>query len=71
MKFTSYYAANKKRKALTNGFDWAAGKILRKELTPGEIERNYISGVTNSYDLGVVEAINVLCDLKVVVDDRI
>ena len=71
MKFDSYCKQNRERRTLISGYDWAAGELLRKKLTPGEIMRNYISSTTNSFDAGAVEAINVLCDLKVVVDDRV
>ena len=63
-----------------NGYDWAAGALLRKDKTPMEIE-SMIDGPEmdiprnafgDAFDNGASDAItDITCDLVVVKDDRI
>jgi hypothetical protein len=55
-----------------NGFDYAAGALLRKEETPISLEAQWWHN-TNSgaFDRGVMRATYTLIDLKVVEDDSL
>jgi hypothetical protein len=60
---SSYFKTSKersKKEQYINGFDYAAGKLLRKELTPQELEKYIIYIDYDSFDRGIVDAINKL-----------
>ena len=56
------------RKAYDQGFDWAVGALLRKELTPAEIE-GYCWGSSDPFDKGATAATNTACT-TVILDNR-
>lgn len=70
-KWLSNYRKKKKEKSkkeqYNTGYDYAAGKLLRNECTPLELE-SYID--YDPFDYGMIDAINKLCDLGVVEDNR-
>ena len=62
-----WYCKRKQEKYITewlNGYDWAAGVLLRKEETPLSIEAIY-GHDSSAFDLGVYTAIDTILRLKV------
>jgi hypothetical protein len=57
---SNYRKKNKEKKQYINGFDYAAGKLLRNESTPHELESHIIYIDYDSFDRGIVDAINKL-----------
>jgi hypothetical protein len=52
-----------KKKQRNNGFDYAAGKLLRNELTPQELEKNIFYIDYDPFDCGIIAAIIKLKEL--------
>ena len=66
-------AERRKQKALRDGYDYAAGAILRGEMTPFQLEAQYISFPgegASEFDFGMRAAVNRLVELNAVTDDR-
>lgn len=64
-------------KAYVSGYDWAAGKLLRKEMTPSQVEAQcdtssvfHEGAMMKAFDTGAQHAIDVLVDAGVVDEDR-
>jgi hypothetical protein len=60
---TNYRKKNKERsekEQYISGFDYAAGKLLRKELIPQELEKHIIYIDYDPFDRGIIDAINKL-----------
>lgn len=53
-----------------DGFDWAAGALLRKEDTPQSLDAQ-ICERHHPFDRGATAAIDLLVEIKLVEDDRI
>lgn len=63
--------------AHNSGYDYAAGALLRNELTPAELAVQYITadtwsegGTSRAFDRGMREAVDKLVSLGVVYDNR-
>lgn len=59
------FSENRKEKRYKEGFDWAAGVLLREEMTPGELKRQvhtweFDSEQEEAFDKGVLAAIAAL-----------
>lgn len=61
---------NNQKAQYNNGFDWAAGRLLRKETTPYEIEYTTQNDPEDPFDTGAIAAIELLIELKIIIDNR-
>ena len=67
----------KKRKERNNtrqyndGYDYAAGALLRKEETPLSIDAKIHWAYSNKFDSGIIGAMNKLISLGIIKDNRI
>lgn len=72
-KWLSNYLANRKKvidkEQYNNGFDYASGKLLRKESTPLELESYFFNTELDSFDRGVIGAINKLKEIGFIKKD--
>ena len=62
---------NKRDTLWKNGYDWAAGSLLREELTPRSLYEQINSSDRNAFDLGAEAACNYLILLTIIEDDTI
>ena len=63
--------ALKRKELFNNGFDYAAGCLLRSEKTPFDLEAEEATDYHNSFDEGIDSAISMLCIYGVCDDNRI
>ena len=71
-KFKQWRATRQEQaysREFNNGFDWAAGELLRRTATPAEIESYYYFN-SDAFDKGAQAATDLLCN-SLIVDDRI
>ncbi|MCK5608216.1 hypothetical protein KAR91_40415 [Candidatus Pacearchaeota archaeon] len=61
----------KKQEARINGYNWAAGALLRGEETPMSIDAYTSGNDRTEFDFGAEEACNKLINLGVIVNDII
>ena len=54
-----------------NGYNYAAGELLRNRASPAEIEAHYYNSDWTPFDRGCDDAINLLIELKIIKDNRI
>jgi hypothetical protein len=63
---TNYRKKNKEKnekEQYISGFDYAAGKLLRKELTPHELEDHIMYIDCDPFDYGIIAAITKLKEI--------
>ena len=79
-KWLSHRKSRKEKEDYNRGFDWAAGALLRHEMTPAEVESYYninstaeesFSDLQINFIRGVRKAILTLIKTCVVEDDRL
>ena len=62
--------AKRKAQAWRDGYDWAAGALLRKEETPASIEAYACDTDRNEFDRGAYAACDKLVGLGVIAENR-
>lgn len=62
-KWLSNYRKRSRRENYNNGFDYAAGTLLRKDMTDTELTSYFYDSELDSFDHGVIDAINKLTKL--------
>ena len=64
------------QRVYNNGYNYAAGSLLRGETTPLKIQAKCENSQFNTaedhiFDLGAMDAVDKLCQIKAVLDDRV
>jgi len=70
-KWLKDYIKKNKETAWKEGYNWAAGALLRGEETPISIEAYTYNNNKEAFDFGSEEAVNKLIELNIILDDRI
>lgn len=60
-----------REKQFKDGFDFAAGALLRREHTPMSLESFFFGRDMSQFDFGIDAAIDIIVGLNFVYDDRI
>lgn len=69
-KWLSRYRERSEKEQYTNGYGYAAGKLLRKEMTVEELTIYFDDLELDSFDRGVVDAIHKLKEIGFIKDDQ-
>lgn len=59
-KWVSNYRKRSKKENYNNGYDYAAGALLRGEKTAKGLKAYFFGSESDSFDIGIVDAINKL-----------
>ena len=65
------------QRAYNDGYDYAAGSLLRGDTTPLEFQAKCVNNIFNTggtdsaFDSGAMAAVDKLCRLNAVIDDRV
>ena len=65
------YKQRKKEEQRINGYDWAAGALLRKEETPQSIDAYVYGNDRTAFDFGAKEACDRLIKLGIIKSDYV
>lgn len=68
-KWLSNYQKKLKKEDYNNGFDYAAGRLLRKERTSAQLISYFYDSELDSFDHGVIGAINKLKEIGFIEKD--
>lgn len=62
-KYLRYRKMKSRLKQYRNGYDFAAGQLLRNEITVRALENYYFDDYTDQFDLGTRDAVTKLKDI--------
>ncbi|MCK4526477.1 hypothetical protein KAW18_03830 [candidate division WOR-3 bacterium] len=68
-KWLFNYQKKLKKEDYNNGFNWAAGALLRKEKTPTQLTNYSYGSKLDSFDHGIIGAINKLKEIGFIKKD--
>ena len=66
---SKYKKVKNKKEDYNNGYDYAAGALLRKDKTVKELKTYFFDSESDSFDIGIIDAINKLKEIGFIKKD--